>query len=60
MTKLEILQADYNTLSRTVVRVKRKGVLGKTYLCLKENASAFFYARIFPICVRNVVLLSGK
>ena len=30
MAKLEILQADYNTLSRTVVRLKCLDVLGET------------------------------
>lgn len=32
MTKLEILQADYNTLSRTVVQIKRKDVFGMRLL----------------------------
>ena len=32
MAKLEILQADYKTLSRTVIRLKRKGVLFWMYL----------------------------
>lgn len=41
MTKLEILQADYNTLSRTVVPPKRKDVSIKTQGRFTPNALAF-------------------
>ena len=37
MAKLELLQADYKTLSRTVVRRKRKGVLVETLRRFESN-----------------------
>ena len=45
MTKLEILQADYNTLSRTVVRLKCPYVLLQTQRRFPLNALAFFEER---------------